>query len=181
MNVIKVISVQSFFFFCAISTIVADDSDLRAENPSERGVRILISDFTKVKKDYILTQNELVKHKSRKSDFGKIKWTLPEIVKKAEKHINEKLMAEVSPSIKWPPEGYNDEHEYPVGATLLNFSNMEFVAYRDYLYIVMTFHFRGPVGELLVLNVVSYLDGEIARIGDHDPQTARVLPPLKGK
>lgn len=148
-----------------------------AEDSNEGRVRVLVSTSTRVKRDYILTDKELEANASRKSDFGKIKWTLPELVKKAENHINKELMAEISPTIKWPPERYNRGYEHPFGAPHLDFIGMEFSRHRDYTYILMEFHFRGPVGELLELNVVAYLNGRIARIGDHDPKTARIIPP----
>lgn len=163
--------------FCIVGAICAGDKNLTARDSDESSVRLLISNSSRVKKDYILTEKELVEHASRRSDFGKIKWTLPELVKKAEKHINEKLMAEISPTTKWPPERYNRGHEYPVGAPHLNLASMTFDRRDDYIYIVMAFYFRGRVGELLELNVVFYLDGEIARIGDHDPKTARITSP----
>lgn len=103
-NLLKAIPAKSLLAFCIVFAICTVNTNLLAKDSNENNVRILISNSTRVKKDYILTEKECLEHASRRSDFGKIKWTLPEIVKKAEKHIEEKLMAEISPSIKCPPK-----------------------------------------------------------------------------
>jgi hypothetical protein len=140
----------------------------RPEVPDEREVRVLASESGRTKKDFILTEEEFIKNRSSKRDFGKIEWTLPELVKKAEFFINEKLIAQIAPHIDWPPEHYNSGYEYPVGATTLWLSDLEFRYEGDFVFIVMNFYFRGPVGELCSLNVVFYLDGQVARLVDHE-------------
>lgn len=152
-----------------------------AEPASDQEVRILISDFVEIKKDYVLSRKELAERSSRVTDFGKIEWKLPELIKKAESHVNKVLSPLIAPSMRWPPGNYNGGKEYPIHTAHLSFQRMEVHSVDEFLYLVLRFHQVNQVGAQYRLNVVCYLDGEFALIADHDPDSARILPPRRNK
>lgn len=143
---------------------------LQAEDSKPSEFRVLVSEDSEVKKDYLLTRKKFIECASHADDFGKVSWTVPEIVKMAEKHINEVQVPKVAPSIIWPLEGYNNGKEYPVGAVNdLNFSRMSLLRHEEFLYWKLEFRLVDGIGAGHTTCVVCYLNGEIAKIVDHKP------------
>ncbi len=127
--------------------------------------KVLASADSKQEIYYVVTEEEIAKHASRRDDFGKISLTIPQFVKKAEKHINEVQIKKIAPSVSWPPSNYNGGGEYPVNRRSLNFYKMEVVEFGFHVYLKFHFLVYGPVssGPSLSTCVVFYLDGEIAK------------------
>jgi hypothetical protein len=145
---------------------------IHAKESKPEDIRIIVSEFSEVKKDYLLTRKEFSENASRVKDFGKVSWNIPAMVKRAENHINRILVPVVSPSIKWPREGYNDGADYPVGAGMdLTFRAIELCRdsslNEEFLFWRIDFRLVGPVGDQHSICVVCYLNGEIAKIVEH--------------
>jgi len=144
---------------------------LQADDSKSSDVRVLISKSSEVKKDYLLTKKDLEKNLSHVDHFGKISWSIPEIVKLAEKHINEVQMPKIVPSMPWPPEEYNHGARYPVLSSDLKFDSMELRSHERYLYWKLHFSISDGIGATPHITcVVCYLNGEIAKIVDHEPE-----------
>lgn len=130
-------------------------------------VRVLIAERSEIKKEYVLTENELTENLSRRSDFGKAKWSISEIVKKGENHINNTVLKLISPNMPWPPEDYNDGEKFPVGTWDLEFSALDLCKFNEFLYWKATYYLKGPLGRgRFEISVVFYLNGKIASIKD---------------
>lgn len=128
-------------------------------------VRLLISRFSEFKMDYVLTNLEFVEHGSRVDQFAEAKLTIPEITKKAEKHLNEVQIPQIAPAMAegWAPEE---------GSGRLQFHSIELCEHGEFLYWKVHFLLFQPnlAGGPHSVFVPCYLDGTIARLAEHKPE-----------
>jgi hypothetical protein len=134
---------------------------VRAKEESET-LRLLISEYSEIKKDYLLNKKGFIESGSQVENFGKVKWTIPEIAKKTEKHINKILVAQLAPSMSWNPEE-------DLGR--LDFGSIELCKHEEFFYWKLHFWLHQPIGGgAFSIFVACYLDGEIAQITDHESE-----------
>lgn len=159
---------KAFQIIIVILSCVLSFLDLVHGGPLEnKDVFVLISASSEIKKDYHLKAEKFVALRSRVGDFGKVSWTMPEMILKAEKHINEVQIKRISPGIQWPPDEYNKGRDYPVIVSDLMFVSAELCRQGDFLYWKLKFLITDNLGGSHSTFVACYLNGEIAEIVDH--------------
>lgn len=135
-------------------------------------LRLLISEYSEVKKDYLLTKDAFIKSGSSPDQFGKTKWTIPDIVKRAEKHLDETQLPQIAPAMSkgWPRGEARNDLGYPIASGELQFKSIELCEHGEFLYWKVNFWLTQPIGGTFSIFVACYLDGTIAKIVDHEPE-----------
>ena len=137
---------------------------------SAEDVRILISEFSEQKMDYVLKEEKFKELKSTPENFSKITWKLPELVKNIVDHINQVQIRQIVPSMKWNAD--KEAYPRPAGDSRnLTFYGIELCSHEDFIYWKVKMGISNPIGSgaPYVVNVACYLNGEIADIVPHDP------------
>ncbi len=163
----KIAAILIWIYSCALS--LAEESDAKE-------IRVLISETSEVKMDYLLTPKTFTKNSSHERDFGKVALTVPDLVKVGTEHIMTVQLAKIAPNFYeqlWSSDMTPEDRDGQVGSFpglegRAQFWRAELCRSDEFLYWRLDFRVSDFIGAIPhITSVVCYLNGEVAEIVDH--------------